>query len=215
MPQIFHPVTNTISRVSVFGAVVLAGGAFGLGAILVRSPYATEVGVVKSQPVPFSHQHHVAEVGMDCRYCHRTVEREASAGMPTTEICLGCHSQLWVDSEMLSPLHQSLESKRPLQWVRVHDLPDFVYFHHGAHISQGITCETCHGRVDRMPLTWRNSTLHMEWCLDCHRNPEHHVRPANAVIDMGWERGDREAQEAAIDVMHHLRGPTHCSACHR
>lgn len=213
MPQVFHPSTNTISRVSVFGAVGLVAGAVGVGVMTVRSPYATGVGVIRSQPIPFSHQHHVGEAGIDCRYCHRGVEREASAGLPSTEICLGCHSQLWADSEMLQPVQASWEGNTPIGWVRVHDVPDFVYFHHGTHVVHGVACEACHGRVDRMPLTWRSATLHMEWCLECHRNPEQHLRPANAVLAMGWKRSDHPPPDTAATSQVHAR--TDCSACHR
>lgn len=215
MPQIFHPSFNTISRVSVFGAVLILGGLFGLAAAIVRSPYVTETGVIRSQPVPFSHQHHVGEDGIDCRYCHRTATTSASAGMPTTEICMGCHSQVWADSEMLAVVRTSWQTDRPLTWVRVHDLPDFVYFHHGAHASSGIGCESCHGRVDKMPLTWRNATLRMDWCLDCHRDPERHRRPVEAVAEMGWKRGDEEESGEHPVVPAPLRGGTHCSTCHR
>jgi len=215
MPQVFHPSTNTISRVSVFGAVFVVAAAVGGAAMVVRSPYVTEAGVVRSQPVPFSHQHHVGEAGIDCRYCHRGVEREALAGMPSTEDCLGCHSQLWADSEMLGPVRASWQSGRPIEWVRVHDLPDFVYFHHGIHVSQGVACETCHGRIDRMPLTWRNATLHMEWCLECHRHPERNLRPVDAVLAMGWERGANTPSGAELASAGHVQGRTDCSACHR
>lgn len=214
MPQIFHPSVNTISRVSVFGAVVLVIGTFGVAAVIVRSPYVTEVGVVKSQPIPFSHKHHVGDAGIDCRYCHRTVETEASAGMPTTEVCIGCHSQLWADSEMLAPVHESWKTQKPLNWVRVHDLPDFVYFHHGIHTSKGINCKACHGDVAEMPLTWRTSTLHMEWCLDCHRHPDEHIPSNGTAIALGVVSGDSEI----IAQTNHdgpQPGPTHCSACHR
>jgi len=215
MPQVFHPSTNTISRVSVFGAVFLVGGAVALGMAIVRSPYVTGAGIVRSQPIPFSHQHHVAEAGIDCRYCHRGVEREAFAGLPATEICMGCHSQLWHDSEMLAPVHESWKTGKPIPWVRMHDLPDYVYFHHGIHVSHGVACETCHGRVDRMPLTWRNATLHMEWCLECHRHPERNLRPANAVLAMGWEPGKDTPTGAELAAASHVHTRTDCSTCHR
>jgi hypothetical protein len=215
MPQVFHPSTNTISRVSVFGAVGLVFGAAGVGAMIVRSPYVTGVGVIRSQPIPFSHQHHVGEAGIDCRYCHRGAERDASAGLPSTEDCLGCHSQLWADSEMLQPIRTSWDTGRPIAWVRVHDVPDFVYFHHGIHVSHGVACETCHGRMDRMPLTWRNATLHMEWCLECHRDPEPHRRPANAVLAMGWKRSDDPSSDKEPATVPRVSARTDCSACHR
>lgn len=214
MPQIFHPSMNTISRVSVFGAVAFVAAAVGIAAAVVRSPYGTDVGVVRVQPVPFSHKHHVGDAGIDCRYCHRSVETEAFAGMPETEVCLDCHSFLWRDSPMLSPVFASVEQGRPLRWTRVHDVPDFAWFHHGIHVSKGIACETCHGRVDQMPLIWREQTLHMEWCLECHRAPERYVRPRDAVFAMGWTpaAAAHRADEAALPDVESVM---HCSACHR
>lgn len=203
MPQVFYPSMNTIARVSIFGAVFVIAGTFLLGGAIVRSPYVTEVGVIRNQPVPFSHQHHVGDIGIDCRYCHRTVETEATAGMPETEVCLDCHSQLWSDSPMLQPVRDSLQSGRPLAWTRVHDLPDYVFFHHGAHVSQGIECSACHGDVSEMPLMRRKHTLHMEWCLDCHRHPEVAIAES-AAADAS---GEQIEQLATI-------GLTNCSRCH-
>ena len=215
MPQVFHPSMNTFARVSIFGAVFLLAAAIGMAAAIVRSPYVTEAGVIRSQPVPFSHQHHVGDVGIDCRYCHRSVESEAFAGIPSTGVCMDCHSQLWTDSEMLEPVRESYRNGTPLHWTRVHDLPDYVYFHHGIHISKGISCESCHGRVDRMPLMWRQSTLHMEWCLDCHRHPEEHVRPRDEVLALGWTPEEGTLGGDELVELHRIRSETNCSVCHR
>ena len=215
MPQIFHPSMNTLSRVTIFGAVGFVVVAMGIGAGIVRSPYVTAAGVVRTQPVPFSHQQHVGQVGLDCRYCHQTVETAASAGMPATEVCLDCHSQLFADSPMLAPIRDSLANGKPVIWNRVHDLPDFAYFDHSIHVRKGMRCEVCHGRVDRMPLMWRQATLHMEWCLDCHRHPERFVAPREAVFEMGWSRSANDPSPQELMEQYRIRSKTDCSICHR
>ncbi len=215
MPQIFHPSMNTIARVSIFGVVFLLAGLVGMAAFVVRSPYITEQGVIRPQPVPFSHQHHVGDIGLDCRYCHQTVETEAFAGMPPTETCRDCHSQLWADSPMLAPVQESFRIDRPLEWTRVHDLPDYAFFHHGIHVSKGIACATCHGDVDEMPLMYRESTLHMKWCLDCHRNPEELVRPRDAVFEMQWQPDADTPDGIDLVKVHSIESQTNCSICHR
>lgn len=215
MPQIFHPSMNTFARVSIFGAAFLAASAGALLWLLVRSPYMTEAGVIRSQPVPFSHLHHVGDVGLDCRYCHQSVETHAFAGIPSTEVCMNCHSQLWSDSEMLAPVQESFRLNKPLEWTRVNDSPDYVYFHHGIHVSKGIACERCHGEVDKMPLMWRQHSLHMEWCLDCHRNPDENVRPKGDVFAMNWKPTPETPSGAELVAAHHIRSETNCSVCHR
>jgi len=217
MPQIFHPSMNTISRVSIFGCLVLLTAAVALGMFLVRSPYVTEASVIRQQPIPFSHKHHVGDAGIDCRYCHQTVETQAFAGMPTTEVCLDCHSQLWPDAEMLAPLHESFQSGEPLHWTRVHDLPDYVYFHHGIHVNKGVACQTCHGPVDQMPLMWRENTLHMEWCLHCHRNPEEFIGPPAQVFEFD-DDANHSVQiplQQDLDTLKPVESKTNCSTCHR
>jgi len=219
MPQIFHPSTNTISRVSIVAAV-LALSAFALvGGSLQRSPYLTEVGVPRVQPIPFSHKHHVAGLGIDCRYCHTSVEESSFAGIPPTETCMNCHREIWKDSPMLEAVRESYRSGRPLEWIRVHDLPDFVYFDHSIHVAKGVGCASCHGRVDDMPLTWRVATLHMDWCLDCHRHPERWVRPREHVFDMAWQPpADQEDKGRELVKEYEIMDPTHltsCDTCHR
>src|SRR5438874_9464915 len=172
MPQIFHPSTNTISRVSIAGLIGVLGLTAAVAGGFFESTYLTGVNVPQDQPVPFSHQHHVGGLGIDCRYCHTTVETAAFAGMPASETCMSCHSQIWKDSPLLAPVRDSFRTGKPLVWTRVHDLPDFVYFNHSIHVAKGIGCESCHGRVDQMPLMRKDASLLMEWCLHCHRHPE-------------------------------------------
>ena len=216
MAQIFHRSFNTISRISIFGAVFfVAALAWALYA-LDGSPYVHQAGVVRDQPVPFSHKHHVGGLGIDCRYCHTTVEVAASAGMPATGICMNCHSQIWSDSPMLEPVRESFRSGRSLKWTRVHDLPDFVRFDHSIHVHKGVGCATCHGQVDRMPLMWRENSLQMEWCLDCHRDPAPRLRPREAVFDMGWRApADQAERGAALARSSRVRSVTDCNACHQ
>ncbi len=187
MAQIFHPSMNTLSKVSIFGAVFFLAGLAWVWALVIRSPYVTEAAVVRPQPVPFSHKHHVSGLGIDCRYCHTSVEDSAFAGIPPTKTCMTCHSQIWTNAEVLAPVRESFRTDQSLPWTRVHDLPDFAYFDHSIHVARGIGCSTCHGRVDRMPMTWREYSLDMEWCLNCHRQPERYVRPRSEVFNMEWE----------------------------
>src|SRR3954447_10972068 len=198
MPQIFHRSFNTISKVSIFGAVfILAGGGWAY-ARYIRSSYATGVGVAREQPVPFSHQHHVAGLGIDCRYCHTSVEKSGFAGIPPVRTCMNCHNQIWVSSPLLEPIRDSYKNDKPLAWARVHNLADFVYFDHSVHVKKGVGCSTCHGRVDHMPLTTQAASLHMEWCLDCHRNPEQYVRPREQIFNMAWKAADEGQDQIAL-----------------
>lgn len=209
MAQIFHPATNTVSKVSVFlGGFVVAGLAW-LSAVWYRSSYVSGVHVVRDQPVPFSHQHHVGGLGIDCRFCHTAVEDSAFAGLPPVKTCMHCHSQIWADSPMLEPVRAAFRDGRPIAWTRVHALADFAFFDHSIHVAHGVGCATCHGRVDRMPLMWKEQTLFMEWCLECHRNPAPHLRPREEVFNMAWEPTGKAHAHG------HLAAPTHCSACHR
>ena len=187
MAQIFHRSTNTISRVSVFGGIGFIVVLVGTLAAINRSSYVTEVGVARSQPVQFSHKHHVSDDGIDCRYCHTSVEESSFAGIPSTKICMNCHTQIWAESPILEPVRESFRTGKSLEWTRVHNLPGFVYFDHSIHVHKGVGCTTCHGRVDQMPLMWRENTLYMEWCLECHRNPERFVRPRQQIFNMDWQ----------------------------
>jgi hypothetical protein len=188
--QIFHRSANSLAKVSIFGGVALLG----LVAVVVytlmgTSGYLTGQYVVKRQPVPFSHEHHTRGLGIDCRYCHTSVERSAFAGLPPTETCMNCHRQIWTNAELLEPIRASYRDNVPMQWTRVHDLPDYVYFNHSVHIAKGIGCYSCHGKVNRMPLMFQNASLQMQWCLDCHRNPAQNVRPREEVFNLDWDAG--------------------------
>src|SRR5881392_140612 len=186
MAQLFPKSANVHARVVIAGIVVLACGAGWATSTIYWSPYTTEVDVPLQQPIPFSHKHHVTDDGIDCRYCHTSVETSHYAGLPATEICMSCHSQIWSNAAMLEPVRASWRTGESLQWTRVHDLPEFVYFNHSIHINKGIGCASCHGRVDKMPLTWQANTLYMKWCLDCHKEPENFIRPRREVFNMAW-----------------------------
>jgi hypothetical protein len=216
MSQIFHHSTNTLSKVSIFGAVFALGG--GLWALLElsRSPWVTQANVARDQPVPFSHQHHVGGMGVDCRYCHTSVEKAAYAGIPPTKTCMNCHSQIWSDSPVLEPVRESWRSGKSIEWVRVHDLPDFVYFNHSAHVNKGVGCTTCHGPIDKMPLVHQEASLQMEWCLQCHRNPERYVRPKEEVFSVSWTPPDDQVEKGrALVARYGIHPRTSCSTCHR
>jgi hypothetical protein len=216
MAQIFHPSTNTISRLTIFGGLILLLAVVaGLTAIN-ESPYITEVGVARSQPVPFSHKHHVGDDGIDCRYCHTSVEESSFAGIPPTKTCMNCHTQIWPDSPMLEPVRESFRTGKSIQWTRVHNLPGFVYFNHSIHVHKGIGCVTCHGRVDKMPLMWRENTLYMDWCLECHRAPERFVRPREFVFSMQYQApADQLALGQKLVKQYRIQKLTSCSTCHR
>ncbi len=215
MAQIFHRSFNTLSQVSIFGALLILLAVGWAWAKFVRSDYMTGVSVFRDQPVPFSHQHHVGGLGIDCRYCHATVETSAFAGMPSTRTCMNCHNQIWVDSPMLEPVRASLRTGKPIVWNRVHDLPEFVYFNHSIHVNKGVGCVSCHGRVDQMPLTRQTESLYMEWCLDCHRHPEQHVRPRSKVFDMTWQPKDQVTDGLKLLSAYKIERRTDCSTCHR
>src|SRR5213082_28702 len=186
MAPIFSPRSNTHAKVIIVATIILVCVGGWLTSAVWWSPYNTYVNVPLDQPVPFSHQHHVGGLEIDCRYCHTSVESSSFAGIPATEICMTCHSQVWKDAPVLQPVRESWQTGRPLKWIRVHDLPDYVYFDHSIHLNKGVGCATCHGQVNEMPLTWKTRDLQMRWCLECHRQPERFLRPANAVVDMHY-----------------------------
>jgi hypothetical protein len=230
--QIFHRSANVISRASIYTGIFTL--AFVLWACIQwqRSPYVTYAGVVRPQPVPFSHQHHVGGLGIDCRYCHTSVETSGFAGIPPTKTCMNCHSEIWTSAPLLEPVRESLRSGRSLEWNRVNDLPDFVYFDHSIHINKGVGCNTCHGPVDRMPLMFNYASLQMEWCIQCHRGPEKNLRPREQVFNMRYQQPTSDLPvvddgHAYTDQMslgkhlaekYHLRSVldiTSCNTCHR
>jgi hypothetical protein len=217
MAQIFRPYVNVLARASILGFAILAAALGGMVWLYYRSAFQTQVGIARPQPVQFSHEHHVAGLGIDCRYCHTGVETSPYAGIPSTEICMQCHSQIWRDSPKLEPVRNSFRTGEPIRWTRVHDVPDFVYFDHSIHIAKGVACASCHGPVDEMPLMWRTETLHMQWCLDCHRDPAPHLRPADqlfTIASMG--RGENGAIDREALMEHYqIMSETDCSTCHR
>ncbi len=219
MPRYFPPYTNVIARYSLFGVFLILSGTLLLALISGRSSYGTGQAIARVQPVPFSHEHHAGELGIDCRYCHTTVETSTYAGMPPTKTCMNCHSQIWVGSDMLAPVRNSYRDDVSLHWKRIYNLPGFVYFDHSIHVHKGVGCSSCHGRVDLMPFTYQVPSLLMEWCLDCHRDPAQHLRPREAVFDMNWLPPSDQA-ERGRDLMrkYHVKDArqlTSCSECHR
>jgi hypothetical protein len=188
MSQIFHRSTNSLSRATIFGAVFIVAALGCVAYIVQGSPYVTYAGVRKPQPVPFSHQHHVTGLGIDCRYCHTSVEISSFAGIPPTKTCMNCHSQIWTNAQLLEPVRASYRSGESLQWTRVNQLPDFVYFNHSIHVTKGVGCNTCHGPVDQMPFMYQYASLQMEWCLSCHRDPGKNLRPRDQVFNMRYQQ---------------------------
>jgi cytochrome c7-like protein len=217
--QIFHRSTNTIAKVSIFGSIFFLAFFAWVYSTLLRSSYVTGQGVVKKQPVPFSHQHHVAGLGIDCRYCHTSVERSAFAGIPPTETCMNCHRQIWTNADLLEPIRASYRDNVPVKWTRINDLPDFVYFNHSVHIAKGMGCVTCHGKVNQMQLTFQEAPLQMEWCLSCHRDPGKNIRPRAEVFNLDWQppADPRQAQamQARLLKEYNVKSLTSCSTCHR
>jgi hypothetical protein len=210
---------NTVVRACILGTVLLiAGGVWG-SLMFTRSSYGTDAGVVRVQPVPFSHEHHVGVLAIDCRYCHTSVERSSFAGIPETKICMNCHSQMWVGSEMLEPVRSSYRTGTSLRWNRVYNLPGFVYFDHSIHVHNGVGCSSCHGRIDEMPFTFQSPSLLMEWCLECHRNPERHLRPREEVFNIAYmQPGDQLSLGKKLITEYDVDDPTQitsCSVCHR
>jgi NAD-dependent SIR2 family protein deacetylase len=219
MSQIFPRSANALARMSLAGVATLAVVGALVVFTLMRSSWVTGQHEVIEQPVQFSHAHHVGGVGLDCRYCHTSVENSAFAGIPPTKTCMNCHSEIWTNAAILEPVRASYRNSTNLMWIRVNDLPDFVYFNHQIHVRQGVGCVTCHGEVDKMPLMLQAQPLQMEWCLDCHRAPEKYLRPREEVFNMAWrapsdqlEQGTRLKREYDVASVQHL---TSCSVCHR
>jgi hypothetical protein len=214
--QVFHRATNPIAIATIVLVILLGGAVAALGALYFRSQYWTGQRVIREQPVQFSHAHHVGGMGIDCRYCHYTVEKSAFAGYPPTKVCMNCHAQIWADSPFLEPVRESFRTETPIQWIRVHNLPDHCYFNHSIHVNKGIACSACHGRVDKMPLMWQEATLQMNWCLDCHRQPERYVAPRKKVFDPEFIAKDWNPTESMkLAKALNVQSKTSCSTCHR
>ena len=196
MAQIFKPSANTVAKVALLGVATVPLTLILSFAALSRSSANTKVNVPKNQPVPFSHQHHTWELGIDCRYCHTSVEKSSYAGLPATETCMSCHSQIWTNSPLLEPVRQSYETNTPIKWNLVNKVPQFVFFNHSIHINRGINCNTCHGAVNNMHITWKGNSFQMAWCLQCHRAPERYLfsekddaglKPSQRVFNLYWK----------------------------
>jgi len=216
MSQIFHHSTNTFSRLSIFGGIFILAFLVWTWAELNASDYATRARVPVEQPVPFSHEHHVGGLGIDCRYCHTSVENSSFAGIPPTKICMNCHSQIWNTSAMLEPVRKSFRTDESIRWIRVHDLPDYVYFNHSIHVAKGIGCTTRHGPINKMPLTWQQASLQMGWCLECHRHPERFVRPRSEVFNVTYQPpANQEELGNKLVKEYRIQSLTSCSTCHR
>ena len=219
MAQIFNRSANAIARFSLVGGALAAGLAAWVGLLLLRSDFVTGANANVTQPVQFSHAHHVGGLGLDCRYCHTTVDSARFANIPPTKTCMNCHTQIWAQSPELEPVRESWRTDASIPWVKVYDLPDYVYFNHSIHVAKGVGCETCHGRVDRMPLISQHPTLQMSWCLDCHRDPQKNLRPRDQVFTMGYvPAGDQEEIGKKLAAEYRIRSTvelTDCWTCHR
>lgn len=216
MAQIFGRSSNTYSKASIVGVGLLAALALGTVMGLDRSSYVTDVEVAKVQPIQFSHQHHVSALGIHCAYCHTSVEVSAYAGIPPTHTCMSCHSQIWIDSPMLEPVRESYRSGKSIEWIRVHDLPEFVFFNHSIHVKKGIGCTTCHGPVGNMRQIYKANSLQMAWCLDCHRAPEKYVRPRENIYDPEY-RPPANQVELGLKLVkeYDIERRLDCYTCHR
>jgi hypothetical protein len=219
MAQLFHRSANNIAKISMIMAVVLAGVAFFVYMQLSRSSYVTNQYLEIQQPVQFSHKHHTGDDGIDCRYCHTAVETSYSAGIPPTQTCMNCHSQIWADSPYLEPVRASFRENKPIEWQRVHDLPEYVYFNHSIHVAKGVGCSSCHGDVANMPAVYQENSLQMEWCLSCHRAPEKFIRPLSEITNTKWDVNTlTDDERKKLKEEYRIRDPdmlTSCSTCHR
>jgi hypothetical protein len=180
------------------------------------SPEYTDVGYRPEQPVPYSHKLHAGNLGMDCRYCHSSVEVSAKANVPPTQTCMNCHTLILTNSEKLLPVRESWNTGKPIEWVRVHKIADYAYFNHSVHVNAGIGCASCHGNVAEMEKVMQVKPLSMGWCLDCHRNPDEHLRPASEITNMDWVPPENQSELAArIKEEKNIAPPVDCSGCHR
>jgi Cytochrome c7 and related cytochrome c len=219
MAQLFHSSANYIAKASLVGAVILAAVGGFVYTIVARSSYLTGRYIERQQPVQFSHKHHTGDDGIDCRYCHTSVETAASAGMPPTQTCMNCHSQLWADSPYLEPIRESYRENKPIEWVRVHDLPEYAYFNHSIHVNKGVGCNTCHGDIANMASVYQENTLQMEWCLSCHKDPTPNLRPKSEIFNTKFDPASQTIEEREkLREQYKIRSRdlmTSCSTCHR
>lgn len=222
MPQLFSPAWNTWVKAGIVGGVLVIGLSLTAVLYLGSTSYVTRQQKIRPQPVPFSHRHHIDQLGIDCRYCHTSVETSNFAGFPATKTCMTCHSQVWTEAAILEPVRESWRTGKSLEWVRVHDLPDFVYFNHSIHVNKGVGCESCHGEVNKMALTWQDKSLQMMWCLECHRQPEEFIRDRANVYKFASQPDYQPAadqialgNELVRKYKVNKTQLTDCSICHR
>ena len=221
MALIFGKSSNSFYRIALITAFFGFFGFWGVVYAVYRSPYTTQQNVPLPQPAPFSHKHHVSGLGLDCRYCHTSVEHSAFAGLPPTETCMTCHSHVWTDAPVLAPIRQSLATQQPIHWTRVNQVPDFVFFNHSIHVQKGVGCSTCHGPVGEMPITWKAHSLYMRWCLECHESPQKYLRPRDQIFNTEWQPPPDQIQRAEKLIAEYrisltrLQQLRDCSMCHR
>ena len=229
MPQVFHTALNSFIRTLLHGPPILLAGGGVTGAAFYRSDYTTGAREVVQQPVPFSHKHHVSQLGIGCQYCHTSVEKSANAGFPPTKTCMNCHQQMWTSADLLEPIRSSYKSGVPIAWTKIHNVPHYTYFNHSIHVGKGIGCYSCHGNVDEMNLIYQSKTLLMEWCLACHRQPELYLRPKDEIYNLKWKAEDVTNPDTGkpydqltlgkvLKEAHQVREAgviTNCSMCHR
>ncbi len=229
MPQVFPKSMNVVARLSILSLPFLVAGAAAGGTAFYRSDYTTGTREVVEQPVPFSHKHHVAQLGIGCQYCHTSVEVSSSSGFPPTKTCMNCHQQMWQSADLLEPVRASYANNTPITWVKIHNVPHYTYFNHSIHVNKGVGCASCHGNIDEMNLVYQSKTLLMEWCLNCHRAPEEYLRPKEEIYNIRWKASDRTNPDTGepydqITLGNKLKEEyqvrqasviTNCSICHR
>jgi len=217
MAAIFDESANLAAKAAIVSATLLLIALICWWWFWPQSDYARHVNWIVKQPVPFSHEHHVAGLGLDCRFCHTSVEVSSTAGLPPTYTCMTCHSQIWTNAALLAPVRDSLANGKPIVWKRVNDLPNYVYFNHSIHIAKGVGCSSCHGEIDRMALTYKAKTLTMQFCLDCHRDPGPNLRPKDQIYNTDWRRTKDTPSPETLLAQYHVGGRklTDCSICHR
>ena len=216
MAQLFRPSSNYIAKLSIAVALILVCSTIAIAYVIDRGPWITDVGVAPVQPIYFSHKHHVKDDGIDCRYCHTSVETSSYAGLPPTETCMSCHSQIWNNATVTEPIRQSWSTGKSIEWSKVHKLPAYVYFNHSIHIAKGVGCSTCHGQINEMPWVYKVNTLYMNWCLQCHRNPAAYLRPKTEIFNMDYKYPSNQAELGAQLVKdNHVQSLQDCATCHR
>lgn len=218
MANIFPRWTNSFPLKLVTALLVIGAGVTG-AVTYYFTPKALRVGYMPSQPIPFSHPIHVGQLGLDCRYCHSFVEQSSHANLPSSNTCWNCHQHVKTNSPLLAPLRESIETGKPIEWVQIHKVPDYAYFNHSVHVNSGVSCVSCHGKVNEMPVVFHKESLSMEWCLDCHRAPEKHLRPMDKVTDLNWTAKDAGKSQSEMGELlkqsWHIQAPDNCAACHR